>query len=118
MSLKVAIHKASHSHYTVFLFTRQGCYNIFCSSVASYFSHVATNPTRVSYLQTQLQDGSRLTFSCPFSYVSFSSSTFSDAPYRIFLLFLTGLPCHFYCVVTIKSCPSPNKCINVFFFIL
>ena len=35
--------------------------------MSSYFSHVAANLTRVAYLQTQLQDGSRLIFSWPFS---------------------------------------------------
>ena len=44
------------------------------------------------HLQTQLQDGSHFTF----SYNSFSSFTFPAAPYRIFLLFLSWLPCHFY----------------------
>ena len=47
------------------------------------------------HLQTQLQDGSPITF----SYISFSSFTFTGTPYRIFLLFLPWLPCHFYLVV-------------------
>ena len=61
---------------------------------------------------TQLQDGSRLTFSyiffssftfsgsrITFSYISFSCFSFPGASYRIFLLFLPWLPCHFYLVV-------------------
>ena len=51
------------------------------------------------HLQTQLQDSSRLTFSWPFYYISFSSFTFPGTPYRIFLLYLPSLPCHFYLVV-------------------
>ena len=53
---------------------------------------------RSPHLQTQLHDGSRLTFCWPFSYISFSSFTFPGASYRIFLLFLPWLPCHFYFV--------------------
>ena len=47
------------------------------------------------HLNTQLHNGSRLTI----SYISFSSFTFSSAPYRIFPLFLLWLPYHFYLVV-------------------
>ena len=47
------------------------------------------------HLQTQLQDGSRLTF----FYISFSSFTFPGALDRIFFRFLPWLPCHFYLVV-------------------
>lgn len=50
---------------------------------------------RSSHLQTQLQNGYRLTF----AYISFSSFTLLDAPYRIILLFLPRLPYHFYIVV-------------------
>ena len=49
-------------------------------------------------LLTQFKDGSRLAFSWPFSYLSFSSFTFPGAPYRIFLMFLLWLPCHIYLV--------------------
>ena len=51
------------------------------------------------HLQTQLQDGFRLTFSWSFSYIFFSSFTFPGAPYRIFLLLLPWLPCHLFLVV-------------------
>ena len=50
------------------------------------------------HLQTQLQNGSRLTFFWPFSYIPLSSFTFPGAPNRIFLQFLPWLPCHFYLV--------------------
>ena len=50
---------------------------------------------RSPHLQNQLQDGSRLTFSS----ISFSFLTFPRAPYRIFLLYLPRLPCHFHIVV-------------------
>ena len=49
------------------------------------------------HLQIQLQDCFRFTFSWHFSSISFF--TFPDAPYRIFLLFLPWLSCHFYLVV-------------------
>ena len=39
------------------------------------------------------------TFSLPFSHTSFSSFTFPCTSYRIFLLFLPWLPCHFYLVI-------------------
>ena len=64
-------------------------------------------------LLTQLQDGSRLTF----SYIS-SSLTFPGAYYRISLLFLPWLPWHCYLVVietqqhyhfTLNGKPSVNK---------
>ena len=48
------------------------------------------------HLQTQLQDGYCLIFSWSFSYISFSSLIFTGALYRIFLLFLPWLPCHFH----------------------
>ena len=48
------------------------------------------------HIQTQLQDGSRLILSWPFSYISFSSLIFPCEPYRIFLPYLLRLPCHFY----------------------
>ena len=51
------------------------------------------------HLQTQLKDASRLTFSWPFSYISFSSFSFPGTLYRIFLLFLPQLPCHFYHII-------------------
>ena len=51
------------------------------------------------YFQTQLQDRYRFTFSWPFSYIPFSSFTFTGATYRIYLLFLLWLPCRFYLVV-------------------
>ena len=51
------------------------------------------------HLQTQLRNGSRPTFTWPFSYISFSSFTFIAATYRIFLLFLPWFLCHFYLVV-------------------
>ena len=41
--------------------------------------------------ETQRQDGSCLTFSWPFSYISFLSSTFPGAPYRIFLYIFSGI---------------------------
>ena len=44
------------------------------------------------HLQTQLEDGYRLTFSSN----SFSYFTFPGTPYRIFLRFLPWLPCLFY----------------------
>ena len=44
-----------------------------------------------SNLQPQLQDGYRRTFSSTFSYISFLSSTFPGAAYRILLLYLTRL---------------------------
>ena len=49
--------------------------------------------------QTQLKDGSFLTFSWPVSYISYSSFTFPGAPHKIFFLFLPWLPCHFYLVI-------------------
>ena len=50
--------------------------------------------------QSHLQDAFRLTFSWPFSYISISSFTVPvGAAYRILLLFLPWLPCHFYLVV-------------------
>ena len=52
------------------------------------------------HLQTQLQDGSRLTFSWPFSYDPFHLLASPVHPtYRIFLQFLPWLPCHFYLVI-------------------
>ena len=57
------------------------------------------------HLQTQLQDGFRLNFSWPFSYISFSSLTFPGTRYWIFLLFLPWFSCHFY-LVFIEQQPS------------
>ena len=54
--------------------------------------------------QTQLQDGSRLTF----SYTSIPSFTFPGALYRIFLLFL---PCHVY-LVDIEQQHRPRQWLN------
>ena len=52
------------------------------------------------YLQLKfVQDGIRLMFSSLFSYISFWSFTFSGSPYRIFLICLLRLPCHFYLVI-------------------
>ena len=59
----------------------------------------------LSLLSWHLQEGSRLTFSWPFSYISFSSFTSPGAPYRIFHLFLPRLPCHFYLVVIRQQQP-------------
>ena len=47
--------------------------------------------------------GSRIIFSVPFSYISFSSFTFPGALYRISVLFLPWLPCHFYLVAITKA---------------
>ena len=62
-------------------------------SVMSAF--VRTNLTRFNSPPNSNTVGSRLTFSVPFSYISFYSFTLSGAPYRIFLLFLPRLPYHF-----------------------
>ena len=66
----------------------------------------------VEVAQTELQDGSRL----PFSYIFFSSFTFPDAPYRIFLLFLPWIPCYFYLVVIEQQLKWENP-IMLFYFI-
>ena len=57
------------------------------------------NLTRVTSPPNSTIGGSRLIFSVPFSYISFSSFTFPGAPYRIFLPFLPWLTCHFYLVI-------------------
>ena len=56
------------------------------------------NLTRFTSLPKGNTGGSRLIFSVPLYYISFSSSTFPGAPYQIFLRFLLWLPCHFYLV--------------------
>ena len=50
------------------------------------------------HLQTQIQGVPVLSSLYP-SHISFSYFTFPGAPYRIFLLFLPWIPCHFYLVV-------------------
>jgi len=55
-------------------------------------------PHKGPHFQTQIQAVSVL-YSLCFSVISFSSFTFPGALYRIFLLFLPWLPCHFYFVV-------------------
>ena len=51
--------------------------------------------TTTLYLISKLNSGSRLTF----SYIFFSTPSLSGPPCRIFLLYLSCLPCHFYLVV-------------------
>jgi len=61
------------------------------------------------HLHTQVQGGSRLTFSWPFSCISFSSSTFPGVTYRIFLLLLHWLPCHFSLAVIEQQQHIPTR---------
>ena len=60
-------------------------------SSLSMAAEVADSSQGSTYLQTQIQADPVLS-----SLISFSSLTFPGAPYRIFLLFLAWLPCHFY----------------------
>ena len=68
---------------------------------------VRGNLTRVTSPPNSNTDGSRLTFSVSFSYISFSYFTFPSAPYRILLLFLPWLPCHFYLAVIEQQVLQP-----------
>ena len=59
------------------------CTGVKCIELQGPSDPCESQPYR-GHLTTQLQDGSRLTF----SYISFLFFTFPDAPYRIFLLLL------------------------------
>ena len=60
-------------------------------------------------LQTQLQAVAVLS-SLFSSLISFSSFTFPDAPYQIFLLFLPWFPCHFNLVITTATTSWSQIC--------
>ena len=60
--------------------------------------YTGTKFVSMYFLQTQIQAVPVLSSLYPFR-ISFSSLTFTCAPYRIFLLFLPCLPCHFYLAV-------------------
>ena len=68
----------------------------------AHTSDVLTTFIRSPHLQTQLQVVPILSSLCP-SLISFSSFTFTGASYRIFLLFLPWIPCHFYHVFIEKQ---------------
>ena len=69
------------------------------ASISVECTLLRANLTRVTSPPISTTGDFRLIFSVPFSYIFFSSFTFTGAPYRIFLLFLPWFPCHSYLVV-------------------
>ena len=67
-------------------------------SASNYTTLVRADLTRVTSKLNYIQAVPVLSSLYP-SLISFSYFTFPGVPYRIFLLFLPWLPCHFYLVV-------------------
>ena len=67
-------------------------FEIFLLEVIRNFQRILSAKNR-SHLTSKL--GSYLNFSSPFSYISFSSCTFTGSRDRLFSLYLLKLPCHF-----------------------
>ena len=83
---------------------RRGCYRGYHSRKRCSDRH---------HPQTELQDGSRITFSWPISYIPFSYFTFPSAPCRISLLFVAWLPHHFPLVFTEQNNNNCRYDLNV-----
>ena len=91
-----------------------GCIHYYFSYIVYKYVHtkvkhtgltlVRANLTRVTSPPTQLQADPVLS-SLYLYFISFSSFTFPDVPYRIFFLYLPRLPCHFYIVVIEQQQP-------------
>ena len=62
--------------------------------IPSAYITVSHTSISIIQLQTQLQDGSRLTFSWPFSYISFFILYLTRCTLPGFPLYLLRLPCH------------------------
>ena len=74
-------------------------YYICLKTVVTAIVYMRVNLTRITSPPISTTGGFRVIFSVLFSSISFSSFTFTGAPYRIFLLFLPWLPSHFYPVI-------------------